>query len=174
MKTSNILQLCLLCLKLIYFCKNIFPNIYTPLYSQALRTVELSQPVSKISHANAVILNITGVERQTSIKSADNSPRWASRWPNWTKPAPTRNNFYINNITFDGPNQCLAYCHQLPCSYPRDKMSHFVQINLLICLEVTYFYACFCENPHVTFSNSKEPQKTSTLSKVQAQNTLCF
>jgi len=48
-----------------YSLQNVFPIIYIHLYSQGLRTVGLSQPVSKISHAKAVILNINGVESQT-------------------------------------------------------------------------------------------------------------
>lgn len=48
-----------------FFLQNVFPNIYIPLYSQGLRTVKLSQAVSKILHAKAVILNVIGIELWT-------------------------------------------------------------------------------------------------------------
>lgn len=89
--------------------QNVFPNIYIHLYSQGLGTVELSQPVSKICRAKAVILNITGAELWTTTpkmyRKESTSPEGISTQPAWSGAASKGNQFQINNIKHDGPNQ---------------------------------------------------------------------
>lgn len=123
----------MLCLKLISPCRMYFPNIYIHLHIQGLRTVELSQPVSKISHAKAVILNITGAELQTTTPKICREQFSQSHFtqPTWSKPAPKGNHFQVNNSKRDGPNQWLANCHQLTSGINYSILSKLISSYVL-------------------------------------------